>query len=88
MAPTSPITGDVGNVKREVVRRLEAAIASAEDIRDHSCTATELAQVLFQFGLTWKGGHASREAFRETLCFCVEAIFPRLPRRGRFRRRR
>lgn len=75
--PTSPAANGIDEVKRKVLLRLEQAIASADEAEAHCLTPAELAQVLFQFGLTWKEGHLSRVAYRETVRLCVYACFPR-----------
>lgn len=78
----------VDKVKRAYCKLLERAIAEAPEYRanEHPCSAAELASVLFQFGLTWKEGHASRAAFRETLKLCVRACLPTSrPSQGRTR---
>lgn len=74
----NPISRKVQAVKAEFCALLAHAIAEAPEYcgRSHACTPEELARVLFQFGLTWKEGHASREAFRETIALCVRACFP------------
>jgi TetR/AcrR family transcriptional regulator, regulator of autoinduction and epiphytic fitness len=87
LEPSSPIAPGIADVKTEVCRRLEEAIAASTEVRDHSCSPAELAAVLFQFGLTWKEGHESRAAFRRTLERCVHACFP-LPPQGRSARRK
>ena len=68
----------VDRVKRAYCKLLERAIADAPEYGKsaHACTPAELSRVLFQFGLTWKEGHASRASFRETLRLCVRACFP------------
>jgi TetR/AcrR family transcriptional regulator of autoinduction and epiphytic fitness len=62
-------------VKDQVRSLLAEAIRTAPGSRQRAdeCTPEELAQVLFQFGMTWKDGHASREAFRRSLELCVKA---------------
>ena len=74
----NPISSKVQEVKLEFCRLLAEAVAEASEYRHnpHPCTPKELASVLFQFGLTWKEGHESRRAFRETVALCVRACFP------------
>ncbi len=76
--PGDSRTSNVERVKITYVKLLARAIAEAPEYlaRGHTCSSTELARVLFQFGLTWKEGHVSRAAFRETLKLCVHACFP------------
>jgi AcrR family transcriptional regulator len=66
---------EVEQTKDRVRALLAHAIERAPEYRDRKnvCTPSELAIVLFQFGLTWKEGHASREAFRRTLELQVRA---------------
>jgi AcrR family transcriptional regulator len=52
---------------------LARAIKDSAQVRKNVCTPAELSKVLFQFGLTWKEGHTSREAFLETVRLCVRA---------------
>lgn len=74
----NPISHKIRKVKLKFRALLADAITQAPEYcgRPHACTPEELASVLFQFGLTWKEGHASREAFRETIVLCVRACFP------------
>lgn len=75
-------SSELDRVKRAYRKLLERAIADAPERagREPACTPAELARVLFQFGLTWKEGHASRAAFRTTLSLCVRACLgPDLP---------
>jgi TetR/AcrR family transcriptional regulator, regulator of autoinduction and epiphytic fitness len=58
------------------------AIKDSPECRKNVCTPVELSKVLFQFGLTWKEGHISREAFLDTVRLCVRACC-QLPRRSR-----
>lgn len=76
--PGAQGSSEVDRVKRAYCKLLERAIADAPEYGEsgHGCTPAELSRVLFQFGLTWKEGHASRAAFRETLKLCVRACFP------------
>lgn len=37
------------------------------------CTPTEISQVLFQFGLTWKDVHSSKAEFMKTVTSCIRA---------------
>jgi TetR/AcrR family transcriptional regulator, regulator of autoinduction and epiphytic fitness len=73
-----PASSAIDSVKQAYCALLEGAIARAPAAERgaHVCTPAELSRVLFQFGLTWKEGHASREAFRRTLYLCVAACFP------------
>ena len=66
---------EVEAVKARVRALLAQAIETAPELRQSKnvCTPKELARTLFQFGLTWKEGHSSREAFRSTLETCVRA---------------
>ena len=85
--PSGPAKAELARIKRTYCKLLESAIATAPEyaLRGHVCKPAELACVLFQFGLTWKEGHSSRTAFRETLRLCVYACFP--PGDGRKRDR-
>ncbi|MEZ4452978.1 MAG: TetR/AcrR family transcriptional regulator [Nannocystaceae bacterium] len=78
LEPGERAASAVDRIKRAYCKLLERAIADAPEHarRGHVCTPAELSRVLFQFGLTWKEGHASRAAFRETLRLCVRACFP------------
>ncbi|PRQ02081.1 TetR/AcrR family transcriptional regulator [Enhygromyxa salina] len=84
---TSPVTSRVDGVKNEVLERLSKALAGSDEMARHTCTPDELASVLFQFGLTWKEGHASRAAFEQTLTRCVHACFPPAKKATKARRR-
>ncbi len=72
---TAAVSAGVEEVKTAFQRLLSQAISKSPEYResDNACSPTELASVLFQFGLTWKEGHESRAAFRETLERCVRA---------------
>jgi TetR/AcrR family transcriptional regulator, regulator of autoinduction and epiphytic fitness len=74
-------TAKTDEVKRTFRSLLSRAIARSPEYQHsgHSCTPEELAAVLFQFGLTWKEGHPSRETFRDTVALCVRACLS--PRR-------
>jgi hypothetical protein len=61
---------------------LARAIKDSPGVRKNVCTPAELSKVLFQFGLTWKEGHVSREAFLDTVRLCVRACC-QLQRRSR-----
>ena len=73
-------TSYVDEVKQAVCRLLETTIAAANEASGHTCTPAELARVLFQFGLTWKEGHPSRAALKESFALCVRACFPEAQR--------
>ena len=85
LQPGNATSSSVDQVKTAYMKLLEQAIAAAPEYTacGHTCSPSELSRVLFQFGLTWKEGHASRAAFRETLRLCVRACFS--PKRSRAR---
>lgn len=79
--PQSAPAASVDRIKSAYMKLLAQAIAEAPEYAaaHHTCSPAELSRVLFQFGLTWKEGHRSRSAFRETLKLCVYACFPTQP---------
>jgi AcrR family transcriptional regulator len=53
---------------------LAKAIANSREFKKtNMCTPQEIAQVLFQFGLTWKEGQKSRAEFMKTVALCIRA---------------
>jgi TetR/AcrR family transcriptional regulator, regulator of autoinduction and epiphytic fitness len=60
--------------KSAVRAELAKAIANAREFKKtNMCTPQEIAQVLFQFGLTWKEGQQSRTEFMKKVALCIRA---------------
>ena len=60
--------------KSAVRAELAKAIANAREFKKtNMCTPQEIAQVLFQFGLTWKEGQPSRTEFMKKVALCIRA---------------
>jgi len=55
--------------------RLARAMADSTEFNQvkNVCTPREIAQVLFQCGLTWKEGHSSRADFLKKMGVCIRA---------------
>ncbi len=64
--------------------KLAKALADSAEFKNarNMCTPREIAQVLFQFGLTWKEGHPSRAEFMKKVSLCIKACCHVESRRG------
>jgi AcrR family transcriptional regulator len=54
---------------------LTKAISGSREFKKSKnvCSSDEIAEVLFQFGLTWKEGRPSRTEFRKKVALCIRA---------------
>jgi TetR/AcrR family transcriptional regulator, regulator of autoinduction and epiphytic fitness len=60
--------------KSAVRTELAKAIANSREFKKtNMCTPREIAQVLFQFGLTWKEEQSSRTEFMKKVALCIRA---------------
>ncbi len=83
-APTSLDVIPVGNqmagreidaYKTAFRKKMATAISLSEEFKESNnvCSPEEIADVLFQFGLTWKEGYPSRAEFMKEVFKCVKA---------------
>lgn len=64
---------EVDQYKTAFQTKLAKALADSPEFRkaQNLCTPSEIAQVLFLCGLTWKEGHASRADFMKQVGLCI-----------------
>jgi len=55
--------------------KLAKALAESPEFKKFKnvCTPKEIALVLFEFGLTWKENHSSRDDFMKNVALCIKA---------------
>lgn len=55
--------------------KLAKALTESADFKKtkNLCSPKEVAQVLFEFGLSWKESHSSREHFMKKVALCIKA---------------
>ena len=65
----------IENYKTAFRAKLAKAMANSKEFArtENVCSPKEVAQVLFQFGLTWKDGYPPRGEFRKRIALCVRA---------------
>ncbi len=65
----------VEGYKAAFQRKLAKALNDSPefDLDSNACSAKEIAQVLYYFGLTWKEGHATRADFMKKVGLCIRA---------------
>lgn len=64
---------DIEGYKTAVKNRLAAALSQSAELTQSGniCTARQLSEVLFRFGLTWKEGRPSRAEFSKMISLCI-----------------